>query len=388
MGQIDKTVEGLNGFINKNQGKINTWLNTKMNKDVPIYSSVDIRNAGFKIVPVDTNLFPSGFNNLSQKSLEIATTYFLDFFTKNFPNVKKIAVITEGFTRNTGYWQNIKTLLQILKNTNLEIKFIALHDELLDAIKDVKVFKCRKQDDTLIIGERWSPDLILLNNDLTEKIPEELIGIDIPILPNLRYGWHNRKKYLHYQAYNHLVHQFCNEFGIDPWLISAYFTKCKNISFRKKEGLECIAENVDSIIIKIRQKYDEYQIKEAPVVFIKANNGTFGRGIISVKNGKEVMNLNKKLRHSLDAIKGNTVNSEVVIQEGIKTIEKFKNYPAENIIYLINGKIIGKFARYNINKDINHNLNSKGMFFTQFSDVNMSIEALVSRIATIAVAYE
>lgn len=100
------------------------------------------------------------------------------------------------------------------------------------------------------------------------------------------------------------------------------------------------------------------------------------------------MNLNKKLRHSLDAIKGNTVNSEVVIQEGIKTIEKFKNYPAENIIYLINGKIIGKFARYNINKDINHNLNSKGMFFTQSSDVNMSIETLVSRIATIAVAYE
>ena len=37
------------------------WLKTPP----PFYCSVDLRNAGFKLAPVDTNLFPGGFNNLS-----------------------------------------------------------------------------------------------------------------------------------------------------------------------------------------------------------------------------------------------------------------------------------------------------------------------------------
>ena len=31
----------------------------------PFYTSVDLRNAGFKLAPVDTNLFPGAFNNLT-----------------------------------------------------------------------------------------------------------------------------------------------------------------------------------------------------------------------------------------------------------------------------------------------------------------------------------
>ena len=37
------------------------WLATPP----PFYTSVDLRNAGFKLAPVDTNLFPAGFNNLN-----------------------------------------------------------------------------------------------------------------------------------------------------------------------------------------------------------------------------------------------------------------------------------------------------------------------------------
>ena len=32
----------------------------------PFYGSVDLRNSGFKLAPVDMNLFPGGFNNLSE----------------------------------------------------------------------------------------------------------------------------------------------------------------------------------------------------------------------------------------------------------------------------------------------------------------------------------
>ncbi|MGT2492998.1 glutamate--cysteine ligase [Cupriavidus basilensis] len=35
----------------------------------PFYCSVDLRNAGFKLAPVDTNLFPGGFNNLGARDV-------------------------------------------------------------------------------------------------------------------------------------------------------------------------------------------------------------------------------------------------------------------------------------------------------------------------------
>jgi glutamate--cysteine ligase len=31
----------------------------------PFYGSVDLRNSGFKLAPIDTNLYPGGFNNLN-----------------------------------------------------------------------------------------------------------------------------------------------------------------------------------------------------------------------------------------------------------------------------------------------------------------------------------
>lgn len=35
----------------------------------PFYGSVDLRHAGFKLSPVDMNLFPGGFNNLSDEMM-------------------------------------------------------------------------------------------------------------------------------------------------------------------------------------------------------------------------------------------------------------------------------------------------------------------------------
>ncbi len=42
---------------------IEHWFRNEWQKHaVPFYCSVDLRNSGFKLAPVDTNLFPDGFN--------------------------------------------------------------------------------------------------------------------------------------------------------------------------------------------------------------------------------------------------------------------------------------------------------------------------------------
>ena len=46
---------------------IERWFRLEWQEHTPpFYSSVDVRNAGFKAAPVDTNLFPGGFNNLAE----------------------------------------------------------------------------------------------------------------------------------------------------------------------------------------------------------------------------------------------------------------------------------------------------------------------------------
>ena len=49
------------------QSHIEAWFRGQWRETpAPFYGSVDLRNAGFKLAPVDTNLFPAGFNNLNQ----------------------------------------------------------------------------------------------------------------------------------------------------------------------------------------------------------------------------------------------------------------------------------------------------------------------------------
>ena len=52
---------------------IERWFRLEWQEHTPpFYASVDLRNAGFKLAPVDTNLFPGGFNNLTTEMLPLA----------------------------------------------------------------------------------------------------------------------------------------------------------------------------------------------------------------------------------------------------------------------------------------------------------------------------
>ena len=72
---VPHLVTALTGPINELEQRIldsmpaiERWFRLEwMEHTPPFYSSVDIRNAGFKLAPVDTNLFPRGWNNLTAR---------------------------------------------------------------------------------------------------------------------------------------------------------------------------------------------------------------------------------------------------------------------------------------------------------------------------------
>jgi len=76
----------------------------------PFYCSVDLRNAGFKLAPVDTNLYPGGFNNLSPEAVPLAVQAAVSAIEKYCPDARNLVLIPENHTRNMFYFQNVLRL--------------------------------------------------------------------------------------------------------------------------------------------------------------------------------------------------------------------------------------------------------------------------------------
>ena len=63
---------------------------------VPFYTSVDLRNSGFKLAPVDTNLFPGGFNNLRPEFQPLCIQAVMTAVEKICPDTRQFLLIPEN----------------------------------------------------------------------------------------------------------------------------------------------------------------------------------------------------------------------------------------------------------------------------------------------------
>ena len=67
-------IKEINSLISNNKELISNWLFEKTKEsEPPFYTSTDIRVSDKKITAVDTNIFPAGFNNLSDKFIDLAS---------------------------------------------------------------------------------------------------------------------------------------------------------------------------------------------------------------------------------------------------------------------------------------------------------------------------
>jgi glutamate--cysteine ligase len=90
---------------------VERWLRTQwLEHTPPFYSSVDLRNAGFKLAPVDTNLFPGGFNNLNPAFLPLCVQAAMSAIEKICPEARNLLLVPENHTRNQFYLMNVARL--------------------------------------------------------------------------------------------------------------------------------------------------------------------------------------------------------------------------------------------------------------------------------------
>ncbi len=351
--------------------EIEHWLRAQWQDHTPpFYGSVDLRNAGFKLAPVDMNLFPGGFNNLNPVFLPLCVQAAMIAIEKICPNAKRLLLIPENHTRNLFYLQNVAQLATILRLTGLEVRLGSLSPdvgkptpiELQNGATLLLEPLVRTRNRLGLDG--FDPCAILLNNDLSSGIPDVLQNLnDQFVLPPLHAGWAVRRKSNHFVAYDEVADEFAKLVGIDAWRINPYFSVCSSVNFHERQGEDCLATNVDAVLDLIREKYKEYGIDETPYVVVKADAGTYGMGVMTVKDSSEIIGLNRKQRNKMSVIKEGMSVSQVIIQEGVHTRERVADGVAEPVVYMIDRYVVGGFYRVHSGRAKDENLNAPGMYF-------------------------
>ena len=347
---------------------IERWFRLEwMEHTPPFYTSVDLRNAGFKLAPVDTNLFPGGFNNLTTEMLPLAVQAAMAAIEKICPEAKNLLLIPERHTRNSFYLMNVARLMEIFHQAGLNVRLGTL-DESITAPTEVPLPDGSALTVEPLLRTRnrlglkdFDPCTILLNNDLSSGIPKVLEGLhEQYLLPPLHAGWALRRKTQHFAAYEEVAKKFAKLLGMDPWLVNPMYARCGEVNFTDGAGAECLMSNAETLLGKIRRKYKEYGIQEKPFLIVKADSGTYGMGIMTVKSVDDVRNLNRKARNKMAVIKEGQPVHEVIIQEGVYTFESVDGGVAEPVVYMMDQFVVGGFYRVHTGRGIDENHNSPG----------------------------
>ena len=363
--------------------EIESWLNTyeKLHQ-TPLYLSTDIRDANFKTSVVDSNLFPSGFNNICEVDLDQASIIFKERVLFEKLGAKKILLIIEEHTRNKWYLENVYTLQNIIQKAGFEVIITTSQSEIFEGNKSLKLISEKGNALVLVTPEivfdstdhefnYLNFDFIVLNHDLINKLPDSFQKIKLKTYPSMYAGWHSRLKSRHFIFERKLIQEFCSITQLDPWFFSCLDISVDSVNINETEGRNILFEQASHLFFKIQEKYDEYHIKNKPFIFLKANYGTYGMGVLSINDPSQIKELNRKLRNKLSKGKGTLAIDSYLLQEGVPSIHKVDNMSAEICLYQVANQYIGSFYRIHESKSNVDNLNSPGMTFRSIGrDIN------------------
>lgn len=353
----------------------------------PPYTSIDLRDSGFKVSPVDSNIFPAGFNNICPEDWGLAGATFARTLThaNRDHRPERILIVPENHTTNLFYFENLWALREMLAIAKYEVVIGHMNPELTPNLPhgctSVKTASGRTivLEKIIRIGDVLTTervkftkdDLVLLNNDLSNGVPQEFQGVSQVLAPSPSLGWHSRTKSEHLRHYTALATDFAHILEVDPWLLTTRFASVDGLDFDSGLGMEKLAASVDMVIAQISRDYKERGIVSEPHVFVKHNSGTYGRSIMTAKSGAELLALNRREKNKMNVSKGGVQVSSVIVMEGIPTNLREDDETAEPVIYLSGSDPIGGFLRLNPNKDSEGNLNSPGAHFKPLCFANL-----------------
>lgn len=374
-------------------------------KHIPFYCSFDIRDSGYKIAPVDANLYPAGFNNICQtdkeNSFDLAKDYIETHYGKNIIN---IGLLAEEHTANFFYWDNVYWIRTLLTEAGYKVHVLlpTLHED-KKTFKSASGFEVVAYPATLdsqgLVHTDVKLDLIISNNDFSTAFEGWAKDSNTIINPPLSMGWHSRTKDSFFKVYNELVEEFCEITDLSCAMLKIKTETFDNFDLKDDESIKRLTSACEVFFGELKKDYEKYNIPYNPYMFIKNNAGTYGLGIIEVKDPLDVQSWNYKSRKKMKAAKGGRDIHSVILQEGIPTIVKNQDdFVAEPAIYMIGSRLAGGFLRVNERKGPEDNLNAPGAVFSRLcvSDLEFdhqgkmmeNVYGWVAKLAMLAISRE
>jgi glutamate--cysteine ligase len=390
--------------LKQQQAAIEAWFQAQWaNISPPFYTSVDLRDNGIKLAPVDVNLFPAGFNNLTPEDQADAAQQVAHLLQQLNISGKRVLIITENHTRNPYYLEHLACLKTLLSKAGYTVKLsmLAPIQQTVTTLSEQTLhLEIVSKNNNYLHIHGFIPDWILLNNDLSEGYPLLLSKLNQPIIPVPELGWHQRKKSHYFRQYANITKKFAHALGWDDWLINPLFASCDSVDLTQPSEQAQLIEIASRLFDQIAEKYRLYHYDQKPYLMVKTDSGSYGMGIIKIDHPEDIGHLSRKQRQHMAKTKGNRPIQSVILQEGIATITQYNQTVAEPVIYLIGSEVIGGFYRTHPQRNAQSNLNAPGMEFVPMSfertrcQPNQNIDTLlyayqvIARLATLAASYE
>ena len=384
--------------LEDNREMITQWMRRKRSEvPIPIYGSVDIRDSGWKIAVVDANHFPAGFNNVSKDDESRISSLLGEHILRKHPGCKWVHLYPEAHTRNPGYVENIATIKRLILGAGFRCTVGSPELEghgSLDGITGPLVLDQVIVDGEVLLVGNEKPDLVMLNNDLTEGM---LPGLETnQVSPPPHMGWQRRRKSEHYACLQSYVNEIAEMLDIDPWHLLTDWFVSEDKCLEKDTCRKILAAEVDEFLARISERYDKLGIEREPVAFIKNDRGTYGLGIMAVTSGDQLLTLSNRKFKRLMYSKGGADVDNFLIQEGVPTMLKTSGgAPVEPVVYLVDGEAASWFYRINSKKGEMENLNSPSAEFHSYSEVGVNYgehahgwHALVAELSMLAMGAE
>ena len=354
--------------ICQNFDSIQNWFqNITKRLAYPIYSSYDIRDAGYKVTNVDANVYPAGFNNICPMDKENAVDLFKKYIQVHYPfGVQRILLITEEHTKNPYYLENVYTISDLIQKAGYQVR-LAFPKDLPEVLTLESSTGHQLQFGSGFENSAWvkdfNPDLIISNNDFSLSMQDWGQQMTKPMNPPRGLGWYQRKKSRYFKNYNQLVTEFSFLAKIDPFLMQVQTEEFSTFDINDESSRKELADRTDLFLKNLKQVYKEKNISQEPFCFVKNNAGTYGLGVVKVSSASEILEWTYNARKKMKAAKGGRDIHEVIIQEGIPSIVTAESSAAEPVIYMIGCELGGGFLRTHAEKSSTESLNSPGAVY-------------------------
>jgi len=371
---VPHLITALTGPINELEARvldsmpaIERWLRLEwMEHTPPFYASVALRNAGFKLAPVDTDLFPRGFNHLTEEMLPLAVQAAMAAIEKICPEAQNLLIVPQD-DDGPFHAEHLERLVRIFTMAGLNVRLGSLDPSLATPRRIALPGGGALAVEPLVRSRRrlglkdFDPCTILLNHDLAGGTPKLLEGLhEQYLLPPLHAGWVVRRKSRHFQSYEEVAKKFAKLLGMDPWLITPMSGGTVRLAADDRRGLESLKAAADALLARLRRKHKEYGIADKPFVVVKADDGSRGAGVVSLRDAAE---LDSDGRWAASPLAAGEEVRELLVQEGVATNERINDAVAEPVVCTMDRYVIGGYYRVHAGRRADENLSSPGSTF-------------------------